>query len=110
MVHMFGPQQPLDSCFCGCWINGDRIIKVFHISPLPGKHSKSYHSFRQLERPTCSGFKLMGDERRKMFFFPGNVILIVPIGSMYGIYLPTFVLMFMVNVGKYHIQESYEIY
>ena len=35
--------------------------------------------------------------------FPGNVILIVPIGSMYGIYLPTCVLIFMVNVGKYHI-------
>ena len=35
--------------------------------------------------------------------FPGNVILIVPIGSMYGIYLPTCLLMFMVNVGKYSI-------
>ena len=42
--------------------------------------------------------------------FPGNVILIVPIKSMYGIYLPAFVLIFMVYVGKYHIQESYEIY
>ena len=39
----------------------------------------------------------------EMNCFPGNVILIVPIGSMYGIYLPTCGLIFIVNVGKYHI-------